>query len=174
MKHSHVQLLIRHMTTNIYDTLDAHLSSIRGNLWILCQYHGSWCPGSLRRQAIINHGIDCLQWLGPCLPRGRISTTCIILILRNGGKYKYMFVFSEMLKIARVNASTVCHWSCLQRRILEIIGFELFSARLQYLQCVSYGDTAVLHQSIDMITPLYISYNYDVYGLIYHTVFLKR
>ena len=33
------------------------------------QYHGFWCPGSLRRQIIFSHVIDFRRWISPCLPR---------------------------------------------------------------------------------------------------------
>ena len=43
------------------------------------------------------------------------------------------------------------------------VGYHLFrehqrpSARLQYLQCISIGDTAVFHQAIYMILPIFFS-----------------
>ena len=46
----------------------------------LGQYLGCWCPGFLCHQPISSHGID---YTGPCLPPGKISTTCISLVLRN-------------------------------------------------------------------------------------------
>ena len=36
-------------------TLIEHVEVFRNKLG---QYHGCWCPGSLRRQAINSHGID--------------------------------------------------------------------------------------------------------------------
>ena len=38
----------------------------------LGQYHGCWCPGSLRRQGISSHGIDCIGKICSWLPQGRI------------------------------------------------------------------------------------------------------
>ena len=35
------------------------------------QYHGSWCPGSARRQQISSHGIDCLECVGHSSSKGR-------------------------------------------------------------------------------------------------------
>ena len=41
----------------------------------LGQYHSCWCPVSLRRQDTSSHDIDYVEWVGPCLMWGRISTT---------------------------------------------------------------------------------------------------
>ena len=40
-----------------------------------------------------------------------------------------------------------------------------FSARLQYLHCVSNGDTAVLHKAIELIMNPYMSWSREVKGL---------
>ena len=66
----------------------------------LGQYHGCWCPGSLRRQDISSHGIDYVEYLGPGLTWGRISSTCVISMWRNDIKCKYMFMFPQK-KLAR-------------------------------------------------------------------------
>ena len=47
------------------------------------QYHGYWCPGSLRRQIISSHGIDSVGHMCSCFPWGTISTTCAISVSRN-------------------------------------------------------------------------------------------
>ena len=52
----------------------------------LGHYHGCWCPGSLRRQDISSHDIDYVVEAGPCLTRGGISTTCVLLVWRNDVK----------------------------------------------------------------------------------------
>ena len=52
----------------------------------LCQYHGSWCPGSLRRQDISSHDIYFVEYVGSCLTWGRISTTCVVSMWRNDTK----------------------------------------------------------------------------------------
>ena len=59
----------------------------------LGQYHGCWCPGSLCRQVISSHDIDCVNYVGPYLTWGRISTTCVMSVWRNDRNYKYMFMF---------------------------------------------------------------------------------
>ena len=64
----------------------------------LGQYHGCWCPGSLRRQDISSHDIDYVEEAGPCLTWGGISTTCVLLVWRNDIKYKYML---SLKKVAR-------------------------------------------------------------------------
>ena len=38
------------------------------------QYHGYWCPGSLRCQMIGSHVSENLSWMGHCFPRRTIST----------------------------------------------------------------------------------------------------
>ena len=62
------------------------------SVW-LGQYHGCWCPGSLRRQDISSHDIDYVEYVGPGLTWGRILSTCVILMWSNDIKCKYMFVF---------------------------------------------------------------------------------
>ena len=59
----------------------------------LGRYHGCWCPGSLRHQDISSHNIDYVEYAGPCLTWGRISTTCVISMCRNDIKCKYLFMF---------------------------------------------------------------------------------
>ena len=56
----------------------------------LVQYHGCWCPGSLRSQVLCSHGND---FVGPWLPWGRISTVFVIFMLRNDIKCKHIFMF---------------------------------------------------------------------------------
>ena len=41
-----------------------------------------------------SHDIDYVEYAGSCLTRGEISTTCVLLLWRNGIKCKYMFMFS--------------------------------------------------------------------------------
>ena len=65
----------------------------------LGQYHGYWCPCSLRRQDISSHDIDYIEYLGPSPGWGRILSTCVILMWRNDTKCKYMFMF-RLKKIA--------------------------------------------------------------------------
>ena len=60
------------------------------SVW-LGQYHRCWCPGSLCRQDTSSHDIDYVEWVGPCLIWGRISTTCVISMWRNDMKCKYLF-----------------------------------------------------------------------------------
>ena len=48
-----------------------------------CQYHGCRWPGSLRRQAINSHNIECMQWGYSCLPCKCISRICTISLLTN-------------------------------------------------------------------------------------------
>ena len=40
-------------------------------------------------------GIDNIWWMGPWFPRGRISTACAILVLKNDRKCKCMFTFTN-------------------------------------------------------------------------------
>ena len=59
----------------------------------LGQYHGCWCPGSLRRQDISSHDIDHVEYVAPGLTRGKILSTCVISMWSNNIKCKYMFMF---------------------------------------------------------------------------------
>ena len=59
----------------------------------LGQYHDCWCPGSLRRQDIISHDIDYVEYVGPGLTWGWILSTCVISMWSNDIKCKYMFMF---------------------------------------------------------------------------------
>ena len=71
--------------------------NVRGD-WVISvylgQYHGCWCPGSLRRQDISSHDIDYIEYLGPSLAWGSILSTRVISMWRNDTKCKYMFMFS--------------------------------------------------------------------------------
>ena len=69
---------------------------------LLGQYHGCWCPGSLRRQDISSHDIEYIEYVGPGLTWGRILSTCVISKWSNDIKCKYMFLF-HLNKIA-------CKW----------------------------------------------------------------
>ena len=60
----------------------------------LGQYHGFWCPGSLRHQDIRSHDIDYIKYVGPYLVSGRILSTCVISMWRNDIKCKDMFMFT--------------------------------------------------------------------------------
>ena len=62
------------------------------SVW-LGQYHGCWCPGSLRRQDISSHDIDYVEYVGPGLTWVSISSTCVISMWNNDIKCKYMFMF---------------------------------------------------------------------------------
>ena len=44
----------------------------RVNSVYLGQYHGCWCPGSVRRQDISNHDIDYIEYVGPSRIRGSV------------------------------------------------------------------------------------------------------
>ena len=59
----------------------------------LIQYHGCWCPGSLRHQAISSHDIDHTGLTSPCLPCGRISMTCAVSVSGSDRKWKYISMF---------------------------------------------------------------------------------
>ena len=65
------------------------------------QYHGCWCPGSLRRQAISSHDIDYVSWGGRCLTRRRVPASCVISVWRKDRNCKCMFI-SFCCKIYRV------------------------------------------------------------------------
>ena len=59
----------------------------------LGQYHGCWCPGSLRRKDISSHDIDYVEYVGPGLTWARTLSTCVISMWSNDIKCKYMFMF---------------------------------------------------------------------------------
>ena len=50
---------------------------------------------SLRRQDIISHDIDYVEYIGPGLTWGRIFRTCVKSMWRNDIKCKYMFMFPQ-------------------------------------------------------------------------------
>ena len=121
------------------------------------KYLGCWCSGSLCRQDISNHDIDFVEWARSCLTWGMLSTACVMSIWRNDIKCKYMLLFP--LKNLAHKGSCFINWLDQYMHIwmLFIIISYLYpyislwrlfwwlSARLQYLQCISNGDTAVLH-----------------------------
>ena len=97
----------------------------RVNSVYLGQYHGCWCPGSLRRQDISSHDIDYIEYVGPSRIRGSVLSTCVKSMWSNGIKCKYMFVFPlknlarKGLKLYFFNhmgvpyaLSNLCHHSC--------------------------------------------------------------
>ena len=65
----------------------------RVNSVYLGQYHGCWCPGSLRRQDISSHDIDYIEYVGPSRIRGSVSSPCVKSMWSNDIKCKYMFMF---------------------------------------------------------------------------------
>ena len=93
----------------------------------LGQYHGCWCPGSLRRQGISSNDIDCIEYVGPSLTWERISGTCVMSMWSNDTKCKYMLPFS-LKKLARK---------------------ELKYAHLRFLHRAQWWeDTSFLHRSL--------------------------
>ena len=62
------------------------------SVW-LGQYHGCWCPGSLRCQDISSHDIDYVEYVGTGLTWGRILSICVILMWSNDMKCEYIFMF---------------------------------------------------------------------------------
>ena len=55
-------------TTNLIQlTLNVRVNSV-----YLGQYHGCWCPGSLRRQDMSSHDIDYIEYVGPSRIRGSV------------------------------------------------------------------------------------------------------
>ena len=83
------------------------------SVW-LGQYHGCWCTGSLRRQDISSHDIDCVEYVSPCLTWGRILSTCVISMWSNDLKCKYIFMF-PLKNLARkgliCQSLPLCPWS---------------------------------------------------------------
>ena len=76
--------------------------NVRGpsNIGLLDQYHGCWCPGSLCHPDISSHDIDYIEYVGPSLTWGWISSTCVKSMWRNDIKCKYMLLFPHK-KLAR-------------------------------------------------------------------------
>ena len=60
------------------------------------QYHGCWCPGSLRRQNISTHDADYVEQVSHCLTRDRISTTCDMQVWRDDSKNMFMFLLKNL------------------------------------------------------------------------------
>ena len=79
----------------------------------LGQYHGCWCPGSLRRQDISSHDIDCVEHVAPGLTWVRFLSTCVVSMWSNDIKCKYMIMF-RMQTLARKELSygtlLTAHW----------------------------------------------------------------
>ena len=68
------------------------------------QYHGCWYSGSLRRQDISTHGIAYVEWVSSCFKLGKISTTCIMSMLRNSINCKYILMLRmKILACKRLN-----------------------------------------------------------------------
>ena len=67
------------------------------------QYHGCWCPGSLRHQDISTHDIDHVEQVIYCLTWGNISITCVMSVWRNDKNCSYMFVSNKKFSMWRVN-----------------------------------------------------------------------
>ena len=65
----------------------------RVNSVYLGQYHGYWCPGSLRRQDISSHDTDYIEYVGPSRIRGSVLSTCVKSMWSNDIECKYMFMF---------------------------------------------------------------------------------
>ena len=59
------------------------------------QYHGRWRSGSLCRQITSGHGINYIKITDLCLPRIKISTTCVALRSGNGRKVNVFHVSSK-------------------------------------------------------------------------------
>ena len=82
----------------------------------LGQYHGCWCPGSLRRQDISSHDIDYEEYVGPGLTWGRILSTCVISMWSNDMKCKYMCMIplKNLAHKGSISIITivVSHWHC--------------------------------------------------------------
>ena len=77
----------------------------------LGQYHGCWCPGSLRRQDISSHDIDYIEYVGPSLTWRSVLSTCVKSMWRNDIKCKYMFMFPQK-KLARKGLISSPEVSC--------------------------------------------------------------
>ena len=76
-------------------TFSTHLTL---NMWGLSsdwlgQYHGCWCPGSLRWQNISNNDTVFIEYVGPSFTWGRILSTGVKSMWMNDIKCKYMFMF---------------------------------------------------------------------------------
>ena len=50
-------------------------------------------PGFLCRQDISTHDIDYAEYVSSCLTWGRISTTCVMSMWKNGKMWIYVFLF---------------------------------------------------------------------------------
>ena len=90
-------------------------------LWELGQYHGCWCPGYLCGQVIGSHGIGYVEYTGSWLLC--FLTNCIISVLRNNTKTKYVFKFPQNISAFNL----LIHWGqvthiCISK--LSIIGSD--------------------------------------------------
>ena len=90
--------------------LNPWLAGDQVNSVYLGQYHGCWCPGSLRCQDISSHDIDYIEYVGPRI-RGSVLSTCVKSMWSNDINCKYMFMFPlknlalkglTLLKISRL------------------------------------------------------------------------
>ena len=70
--------------------------------WISSQYHGYWCPGSLRRQAIKSHDTDYGKHRGPCLHWAWPATACVILVTGNDAECKNSLPSCKIFNSSRV------------------------------------------------------------------------
>ena len=60
-------------------------------LWCQCDEYNAWCPEFLHHQVISIPDIHYSELTDPCLPWGKISTTCAISVLRKWQKIKVYF-----------------------------------------------------------------------------------
>ena len=72
----------------------------------LGQYHGWWCPGSLRRQVINSHGINYAGQMDHCVTRISVSTPCAISEWRDQRTWwrHQMETFSALLAFCAGNS----------------------------------------------------------------------
>ena len=100
MLSSHLVYVLMTRSQGTLLTLNVRVPSYLG------QYHGFWCPGSLRRQDISSHDIDYIEYVGPSLTWGRILSTCVISMWMND----IMFTLKNLACKGLMH--NVPHWTC--------------------------------------------------------------
>ena len=98
------------------------------------------CFGLVRNQDISSLDINFVAYKSLCLSWGKIAPIFATSLSKNYREWKCTFLFPKTIQ--HVNG--------------RYLSNRWFNARLQYLQCVSNGDAAILHWAIEIILLLYL------------------
>ena len=126
-------------------------------------YTLSWYSGSLHRQIIRNHDINYARQTDPCFPREWISTTCVILVLWNDRKCKYIFMFPKTIfGMTGLNNETLPHLSIISISIcLETYWCSSKKPRTQLQESMSLSMTVLMASMVSLSESTFLLKNRD-------------